>query len=85
MPEGALDTPVSGPNEEPPSYTFSGIAMLRPALFQDLAPGTRPLRDVLRPAVRRGALLGEVFEGLWRDVGTPERLADIRALLEHPP
>ncbi len=65
----------------PPRHTFSGIAVLRPALFRGLAPGIRPLRDVLHPAVRRGALLGEVYEGLWRDVGTPERLAEARALM----
>ena len=65
-----------------PRYTFSGIAVLHPALFRGLAPGIRPLRDVLRPAACRGALRGEVFEGLWRDVGTPERLADVRSLVE---
>lgn len=65
----------------PPRHTFSGIAVLHPALFRGLAPGIRPLRDVLHPAVRRGALLGGVYEGLWRDVGTPERLADVRALV----
>ena len=73
-PAGRLDT-------APPRYTFSGIAVMRPALFRGLAPGIAPLREVLHPAVRRGALLGEVFEGLWRDVGTPERLADVRALM----
>ena len=73
-PDRRLDT-------APPRYTFSGIAVLRPALFRGLAPGIRPLRDVLRPAVQRGALLGAVFEGLWRDVGTPERLAEVRALM----
>ena len=66
---------------KPPLYTFSGIAVLHPALFVGLAPGIRPLRDVLRPAARRGVLLGEVFQGLWRDVGTPERLAVARALM----
>ena len=73
-PRGMLDS-------APPRYTFSGIAALRPALFYGLAPGARPLRTVLRPAVRRGALLGMLFEGLWRDVGTPQRLADVRQLL----
>lgn len=80
-PEGDFGlTPDGRLSATPPRYTFSGIAVLHPALFRGLAPGVRPLRDVLHPAVRRGALLGEVYEGLWRDVGTPERLADVRAL-----
>ena len=89
MPQGALDAPEDRPDvpedtldPSPPRYTFSGIAVLRPALFRGLAPGIRPLRDVLRPAVRRGELLGEVYDGLWRDVGTPERLAEVCALME---
>lgn len=87
-PEGGTRAPGTGlqpqegrPGSAAPRHTFSGIAVLHPALFRGLAPGIRPLRDVLRPAARRGALLGEVFEGLWRDVGTPERLADARALM----
>ena len=80
--DGRLRMPHGTPDTAPPRYTFSGIAVLRPALFRGLAPGIRPLRDVLRPAVRRGELFGEVYEGLWRDVGTPERLAEVRALME---
>ena len=90
--EGRLRAPQAGtqardsrPGTAAPRYTFSGIAVFHPALFRGLAPGIRPLRDVLRPAVRRGALRGEVFEGLWRDVGTPERLADVRALMAGRP
>lgn len=80
-PEGDFGlTPDGRLSATPPRYTFSGIAVLHPALFRGLAPGIRPLRDVLHPAVRRGALLGEAYNGLWRDVGTPERLADVRAL-----
>ena len=81
-PESAIQTPGGSPGTAPPRYTFCGIAVLRPALFRGLAPGIRPLRDVLRPAVRRGELLGEVYDGLWRDVGTPERLAEVRALMK---
>ncbi|MCZ0954323.1 MAG: nucleotidyltransferase family protein [Rhodospirillaceae bacterium] len=79
--EAGLRAPEGRPGAASPRYTFSGIAVFHPGLFRGLAPGIRPLRDVLRPAVRRGALLGEVFKGLWRDVGTPERLADARALV----
>ena len=80
-PEAGFRAPEGRPGAAPPHYTFSGIAVFHPALFRGLTPGIRPLRDVLHPAVRRGGLLGEVFEGLWRDVGTPERLADARALV----
>lgn len=65
-----------------PRHTYSGIAVLRPALFRGLAPGVRPLRTVLKPAARRGALLGMLHRGLWHDVGTPARLAETRAVLE---
>ena len=77
-PAGGPDTPAGGAD---PTYTYSGIAVLSPGLFHGLAPGITPLRDVLRPAVRRGALLGGVFHGLWHDVGTPQRLAQVRALM----
>lgn len=80
-PEGGRQGPDGRLPAVPLRYTFSGIAVLRPALFGGLAPGARPLRDVLFPAARRGALLGEVYDGLWRDVGTPQRLEDVRALL----
>ena len=75
---GRLTMPAGGPD---PTYTYSGIAVLSPGLFHGLAPGITPLRDVLRPAVGRGALLGGVFRGLWHDVGTPQRLAQVRALM----
>ncbi len=80
-PGGCLRAPDGRSGSAAPRHTFAGIAVLGPELFRHLPPGVRPLRDVLRPAARRGALLGKVFEGLWRDVGTPERLADARALV----
>jgi MurNAc alpha-1-phosphate uridylyltransferase len=61
--------------------TFSGLAVLRPQLFAGWAPGRRPLRPVLEKALEHQTLTGELYDGLWSDVGTPERLADIRAQL----
>ncbi len=55
-------------------WTFSGLSVLSPELFQGVAPGFRPLAPVLREAMAQGAVTGEVFDGLWSDVGTPERL-----------
>ena len=81
-PEGDFGlAPAGRLRREPPRHTYSGIGVLRPSLFRGLDPGITPLRTLLHPAVRRGALRGILHDGLWRDVGTPERLADVRELL----
>ena len=61
--------------------TYAGIALLRPALFAGLPAGPYPLAPVLRAAMARGAVTGQRNDGRWTDVGTPERLAELRALL----
>ncbi|MBW7931246.1 MAG: nucleotidyltransferase family protein [Gammaproteobacteria bacterium] len=55
--------------------TFSGISILHPGLFAGCRPGRFSLVPLLRAAMRDGAVSGEVHDGLWSDVGTPERLA----------
>jgi MurNAc alpha-1-phosphate uridylyltransferase len=62
-----------------PALTFSGIALLDPKLFLGWPPGRRALRPVLEKALDAGQVSGQTHHGLWSDVGTPERLADIRA------
>jgi N-acetyl-alpha-D-muramate 1-phosphate uridylyltransferase len=59
---------------EPPLLTYSGIALLDPALFAELRPGRSPLKPVLDAAIAKRALRGRRYEGVWIDVGTPERL-----------
>lgn len=55
--------------------TYSGIAVLHPGLFAGCQPGRFPLAPLLRAAMARGAVTGELHTGEWNDVGTPERLA----------
>lgn len=64
-----------------PRFTYAGISLLAPELFAGLAPGRRPLSAVFDAAIARGELRGVVHEGLWLDVGTPERLAAATAVL----
>ena len=60
-----------------PAYTFSGVAVYRPEFFADCEPGRFPLAPMLKSAARAGRLAGNLYEGLWEDVGTPERLAEL--------
>ena len=70
-----------GAAEEPRS-TFSGIGLYRPELFAGIAPGARrALAPLLYAAAEQGRLHGERFDGRWIDVGSPQRLAQLRAAL----
>ncbi len=64
--------------------TFSGIGVYQPALFARIARGEKhPLAPLLRDAMAAGKVSGEHYRGLWRDIGTPERLVELdRALRE---
>lgn len=62
--------------------TFSGISVLDPALFADCGPGRFPLAPLLRRAMAAGRVTGEHYRGAWRDIGTPERLAELDRLLQ---
>lgn len=73
--------------------TFSGIGVYRASLFDDWrriigdAPGARAqpprfrLAPLLRAAISEGQVTGEHHPGRWTDVGTPARLAALRASL----
>jgi N-acetyl-alpha-D-muramate 1-phosphate uridylyltransferase len=63
--------------EGPRRYTYSGIGTFSPELFSGLPRGRAALRPLLVRALRAGRLSGEVHGGLWSDVGTPERLAEL--------
>ncbi|MGE0370884.1 MAG: N-acetylmuramate alpha-1-phosphate uridylyltransferase MurU [Gammaproteobacteria bacterium] len=58
-------------------YTFSGIGLYRPELFDSCASGAFPLAPLLRTAAARGEVSGELYAGIWMDIGTPERLAEL--------
>ncbi len=62
--------------EGEPSYTFSGIGVYRPQLFSDCKGGKFPLAPLLRQAMARGQVSGEIYRGFWMDIGTVERLRE---------
>lgn len=58
--------------------TFSGIGIYRPELFADCSPGRFPLAPILRNAMANRHVSGELYTGSWDDIGTLERLQNLR-------
>jgi N-acetyl-alpha-D-muramate 1-phosphate uridylyltransferase len=70
-------------NEGAPRYTYAGVAVVSPRLVKDVRPGAKaPLAPCLRAAADAQQLSGEMFDGLWQDVGTLERLSELEAKLK---
>lgn len=92
-PNGDFQLDADGRLQDQPALTFSGIGVYRPQLFADwqtviaAAPGVEScpprfkLAPLLRAAMRTGQISGEHHRGLWTDVGTPQRLAELDARL----
>lgn len=62
-------------------YTFSGIGYYSPKLFEGVPYGKSALAPLLRAAMKEGKVTGELYEGEWIDIGTPERLELLNAQL----
>jgi len=58
-------------------YTFSGIGVYSPALFEGCIPGCFPLVPLLKDTMQENAVTGELYEGAWFDIGTKERLEQL--------
>lgn len=79
--------------EGEPRFTFAGIGVYRRALFDhwrdvigdttgtDEQPPRFKLAPLLRNAMANGRITGERHRGRWTDVGTPQRLAELDAVL----
>ncbi|MBI3480253.1 MAG: nucleotidyltransferase family protein [Nitrosomonadales bacterium] len=66
------------PNPQSSRLTFSGIGLYQPGLFAGIPRGSiAPLAPLLRAQIALGKVGGEHHHGLWVDVGTPQRLAEL--------
>ena len=59
------------------ALTYSGIAVLHPRMFVGLENGKRPLAPLLKQAMQQQQVSAEKLQGIWVDVGTPERLEQL--------
>jgi len=58
-------------------FTYSGIGVYWPELFEGSKPGKFPLLPLFKRAIAAGRLRGQLYTGEWNDVGTPQRLAEL--------
>ena len=62
-------------------FTYSGISLLSPKLLADIKERIFPLEPILESNADAELLTGEFFSGIWRDIGTQDRLASIKNLI----
>lgn len=66
---------VAEPQEK---FTYASLGTYSPAMFDGVARGAFPLRDLLFPALRAGRLVGELYAGDWFNIGSLRELEDVR-------
>ena len=67
--------------EGTPKYTYSGIGIYHPDLFAELAQGKAALAPLLKKSMLAKRITGELHSGFWMDIGTVERLEELKTLM----
>jgi len=62
-------------------FTFSGVGVYHPKLFDGCEPGAFRLAPLLYKYADKGLVGGQFHDGRWVDVGTPQRLKALDAAL----
>ena len=63
--------------------TFSGIAIYQPKIFEDInIEPVAKLAPILKKLIGEKCISGEAYQGLWFDIGTPERLNEVNLFLK---
>ncbi|MBL4820189.1 MAG: nucleotidyltransferase family protein [Gammaproteobacteria bacterium] len=61
--------------------TFSGISVLHRNLFSGYPIQPRSLVPLLSEAMEQNKVSGEVYRGVWMDIGTPARLRELNDIV----
>ncbi len=66
-------------------YTFSGIGVYQPEVFAELElDKSEPLAPILRNLMAGQQVTGQLYQGHWHDIGTPERLEALNKEFQKP-
>lgn len=68
-------------NQGEPMRTFSGVGVYHPSLFASIKRGdAAKLAPLLRQAIAENKATAQYHQGMWHDIGTPERLQALNKL-----
>jgi MurNAc alpha-1-phosphate uridylyltransferase len=59
-------------------HTFSGISVYHPRFFKTAPGGSFSVVPMLQAAMAAQQVTGELYNGVWHDIGTRERLETLR-------
>jgi MurNAc alpha-1-phosphate uridylyltransferase len=77
-PEGDFCLSASGEiTLNTPKVTYASMAMIDPKLFEGQKSGCYSLAPILTAAILRGQVTGELYSGLWYNIGTPQQLGRV--------
>lgn len=69
-------------NQGEPMHTFSGVGVYHPNLFAQIKRGdAAKLAPLLRQAIAENKATAQYYQGVWHDIGTPERLQALNDLM----
>ena len=69
-------------NQGEPMHTFSGVGVYHPNLFASIKRGdAAKLAPLLRQAIAENKATAQYYQGVWHDIGTPERLQALNELM----
>ena len=78
--EGGYVTRYEDPQQH--ELTFCGISIIHPQIFDNSPRGAFSLtRDLLFNLIAKKEVTGEIFDGLWIDIGTQEGLKHVRRVM----
>ena len=63
------------------SLVFCGLALIHPQLLDGCEPVPFSLSGLYFKAVAEGAVTGQLWQGFWTDIGSPEQLEALRERL----
>lgn len=60
-----------------PRHTYANIGVFRPEFFAGCRAGRFALAPLMRTWIARGCVSGELYQGRWRNIGTPAQLGEL--------